>query len=129
MRGGKLDLRNEADYDPEVDELTVFAPGTVANLGPGFDVLGLALERPGDTVAVRRSGARGIRIASIEGDGGVLSHDADKNTAGIAAAETLRRAGAGGGVELDLAKGMPMGSGLGSSAASAAAAAVSGETR
>jgi homoserine kinase len=107
-----------------VSECKVFAPGTVANLGPGFDVLGLALERPGDTVVVRRTTEAGVRIASIAGDGGVLSRDPARNTAGIAAAETLRRAAASGGVELDLAKGMPMGSGLGSSAASAAAAAV-----
>ena len=107
-----------------MDELTVFAPGTVANLGPGFDVLGLALERPGDTVTVRRSGARGIRIASIEGDGGVLPHETEKNTAGIAATEVLRRAASNDGFELDVVKGMPLGSGLGSSAASAAAAAV-----
>jgi len=102
----------------------VFAPGTVANLGPGFDVLGLALEQPGDTVGVTRAGAPGVRIASIEGDGGVLPHESAKNTAGIAAIEVLRRADSQMGVELDLAKGMPLGSGLGSSAASAAAAAV-----
>jgi len=107
-----------------VKEIKIFAPGTVANLGPGFDVLGLALERPGDTVTVRRTDDAGVRIASIEGDGGVLSLDAGSNTAGIAATETLRLAGASGGIELDLCKGMPMGSGLGSSAASAAAAAV-----
>jgi len=107
-----------------VDELKVFAPGTVANLGPGFDVLGLALERPGDTVAVRRSGTPGVRIVSIEGDDGVLPREPEKNTAGIAALEVLRRADSREGVELDLAKGLPLGSGLGSSAASAAAAAV-----
>ena len=107
-----------------MDELKVFAPGTVANLGRGFDVLGLALERPGDTVAVRRAGPPGIRIASIEGDDGVLPREPEKNTAGIAALEVLRRAGLREGIELDLAKGLPLGSGLGSSAASAAAAAV-----
>jgi homoserine kinase len=107
-----------------VDELRVFAPGTVANLGPGFDVLGLALEQPGDTVVVRRSVASGVTIASIAGDGGVLPREADKNTAGIAAMEVLRRADSQLGVELDVVKGMPLGSGLGSSAASAAAAAV-----
>ena len=107
-----------------MDELKVFAPGTVANLGPGFDVLGLALEQPGDTVAVRRTGTPGIRIASIEGDAGVLPREPEKNTAGIAALEVLRRAGSREGVELSLTKGLPLGSGLGSSAASAAAAAV-----
>ena len=107
-----------------MDEVKVFAPGTVANLGPGFDVLGLALEQPGDTVGVTRTGAPGVRITSIEGDGGVLPYEAVKNTAGIAAIEVLRRADSRVGVELNLAKGMPLGSGLGSSAASAAAAAV-----
>lgn len=107
-----------------MDELKVFAPATVANLGPGFDVLGLALEQPGDTVAVRRSAGSGVRIASIEGDGGVLPRESGKNTAGIAAVEVLRRADSRLGVELDVVKGMPLGSGLGSSAASAAAAAV-----
>ncbi|NIM02015.1 MAG: homoserine kinase, partial [Acidobacteria bacterium] len=107
-----------------MDERKVFAPATVANLGPGFDVLGLALERPGDTVVVRRADASGVRIASIEGDGGVLPREAARNTAGIAAAEVLRRTEPSAGVELDVIKGMPLGSGLGSSAASAAAAAV-----
>lgn len=107
-----------------MDELKVFAPGTVANLGPGFDVLGLALEQPGDTVAVRRTGKPGISIASIEGDAGALPWEPEKNTAGIAALEVLRRAGSREGVELNVTKGLPLGSGLGSSAASAAAAAV-----
>ena len=107
-----------------MDELRVFAPGTVANFGPGFDVLGLALERPGDTVVVRRTETPGVRIVSIEGDAGVLPREPEKNTAGIAALEVLRRADSRAGVELELAKGMPLGSGLGSSAASAAAAAV-----
>ena len=73
--------------------VTVFAPATVANLGPGFDVLGLALEGPGDTVTARLSAARGVRLVDVEGDGGRLPRDAAANTATIAAAATLRRAG------------------------------------
>ena len=38
---------------PGPAEVKVFAPATVANLGPGFDVLGLALSGPGDTVIAR----------------------------------------------------------------------------
>ncbi len=105
--------------------VTVFAPATVANLGPGFDILGLAIEGAGDEVTARRvSGATGVVIASIEGDGGVLPLDAASNTAGIAAAHVLKMAGVEARVELSIVKGMPMGSGMGSSAASAAAAAV-----
>jgi len=106
-----------------MEEVTAFAPGSVSNLGPGFDILGLAVAGPGDTVTARRVPGSGVRIARVEGDGGRLPREAERNTAGVAAAATLRRAGVDAGVELVLRKGMPIGSGLGSSAASAAAAA------
>ena len=104
------------------EKVTVFAPATVANLGPGLDVLGLALAAPGDRVTARRAAA-GVTMARVTGDGGALSLDPETNTAGIAARATLAKAGVATGVELTLEKGMPIGSGLGSSAASAAAAA------
>ena len=107
--------------------VTVFAPATVANLGPGFDVLGLALADPGDTVTAQRID-HGVRIRAVHGDHGALPLEPTRNTAGIAAASVLRRGGADCGVELELTKGMPLGSGLGSSAASAAAAAVAANT-
>ena len=102
-----------------------YVPATVANLGPGFDVLGLALRAPGDTVTARfaRDGSSGVEISAITGDRGQLPQRADENTAGIAAIATLRRAGVERAIELELDKGLPIGSGLGSSAASAAAAA------
>lgn len=105
-------------------EVTVFAPATVANLAVGFDVLGLAIDGPGDTVTARRVPGNGVRIGKIEGDGGVLPREAAANTAGVAAAATLLAAGVDVGVELDIVKGLPIGSGLGSSASSAAAAAL-----
>lgn len=101
----------------------VFAPATVANVGPGFDILGLALRAPGDTVVARAAPGSGVRITAIHGDDGLLPLDAAKNTAGIAAARVLERAGVDAGVELEIHKGLPIGSGLGGSAASAAAAA------
>ncbi len=104
-------------------EVTAFAPATVANLGPGLDVLGLALSAPGDRVTARRTSGMGISMARVVGDGGALPVDPDKNTAGIAAKATLEKAGISAGIEITLEKGMPIGSGLGSSAASAAAAA------
>jgi homoserine kinase len=105
------------------DHATAFAPATLANLGPGFDVLGLALADIGDTVTAHRVDGP-LRIESIEGDHGRLPRGIDANTAGIAARETLRHAGLRAqGVALTIRKGLPIGSGLGSSAASAAAAA------
>jgi homoserine kinase len=104
--------------------LRVFAPATVANIGPGFDVLGLALSRPGDLLDVELSEAPGVEIVEITGDGGRLSRDAIKNAAGRAAGDVLRRAGSQKGLRLWLHKQMPLASGLGSSGASSAAGAV-----
>ncbi len=101
--------------------VSVFAPATVANLGVGFDVLGLAIDGPGDTVTAHLAGPPGVRIRSV-GDSG-LPTDPTKNTAGVAAISTLRTAGVEAGIELEIHKGLPIGSGLGSSSASAAAAA------
>ena len=107
-------------------EATAFAPATVANLGPGFDFLGVAVEGQGDVVTARLLPGRPgeVVIDSITGDGGRLSLVAAENCCGIAAAETLRLLSVqSAGVALTVRKGMPLGSGLGSSAASAAAAA------
>ncbi len=102
------------------DTVTVFAPASVGNIGPGFDVLGMALAGLGDTVRARRIPERRVAIREIRGDGGKLPTDARKNTAGIAAAKVLRLLKADAGVELILEKNIP-GNGLGSSAASAVA--------
>ena len=108
----------------------VFAPASVANFGVGFDVLGAALDGPGDTLTARLTRTAGVRIVSISGDGGRLPRDPRRNTAAVAAAAVLaelggrrRGGGPGVGIELALEKGLPLSSGLGSSAASAAAGA------
>jgi homoserine kinase len=108
----------------------VFAPASVANFGPGFDALGMALDGLGDTVEVRRAeaGARGVRITAITGEAGDIPLEPSRNCAGRAAEavlETLRgKAGRDAGLEMRIHKGLPQGSGLGSSAASAVCGAV-----
>lgn len=109
-----------------IEETSAFGPPTVANLGPGFDWLGCAVEGAGDvvTATVRRDIPGKVVITSIEGDNGRLSLETKDNCCGIAAVETLKLLGVSSvGVELKVYKGLPLGSGLGSSAASAAAAA------
>ena len=101
-----------------------FAPATVSNLGPGFDCLGLALRQQGDRVRARRASEPGIVLSKIEGDGGKLPREVERNTASVAASELIRRHAPDAGVELELIKGLPLGSGLGSSGASAVAAVV-----
>jgi homoserine kinase len=104
--------------------IRVFAPATIANLGPGFDVLGLALNEPGDLVECELSDDPGVDIVEITGDKGLLSRDPERNVAGRAAREVLRRADTKvKGVRLWLHKQMPLASGLGSSGASSAAGA------
>lgn len=101
-----------------------FAPATVANIGVGFDILGLAVQGAGDVVEAELRDAPGVALLSVEGDGGRLPREADKNTATVAASVVLQTIGATSGVGIRLYKGLPLNSGLGSSAASAVAAAV-----
>ncbi len=103
--------------------VTAFAPATVANVGPGFDVFGFALEGLGDRVTASRSSRPGVHLVSVEGDGGALPRGRD-NIVVLVASQMLRAAKAGFGVDLSLYKGLPLSSGLGSSSASAVAAAV-----
>jgi homoserine kinase len=103
------------------DRIRIFAPATVANVASGFDVLGFALDAPGDTVTLARVPGREIRVVSITGDGGKLPTDA-RNTAAVAVDGFLESIGRPFGVEISLDKGMPLSSGLGSSAASSVAA-------
>jgi len=104
------------------DSIRAFAPATVANVACGFDIMGFAINKPGDEVELRRKSSPGIEICRITGDHGRLPYDADKNTAGIAVARFLAHTGFDQGIEIDLHKKMPLGSGMGSSAASAVAA-------
>jgi homoserine kinase len=105
-------------------EVRVFAPATVANVACGYDVLGFAIDAPGDEVVARHSDEPGLRITKITGDDGKLPIEAEKNTAGVAAMDLLKHLGMLDlGIELEIHKKMPFGSGLGSSAASAVAGA------
>ena len=101
----------------------VFSPATIGNIGPGFDVLGLAVKGMGDMVEVWKTSGDNIVIEEILNADHDISKDPDKNTAGIAAREVLRLLKIKQGIGMRIEKGMPAGSGLGSSAASAAAAA------
>lgn len=102
---------------------TAFAPATVSNVACGFDVLGFALEMPGDEVTARFAEA-GVTIDNITGDEGRLPREAVRNTAGVAALSLLTALGERRGIALSIRKGLPLSSGLGGSAASAAAAVV-----
>ncbi|MBS0398829.1 MAG: homoserine kinase [Proteobacteria bacterium] len=107
-----------------LDDVTAFAPATVANVGIGFDILGHTVEALGDRVRVRRLDEPTVRINSVTGIAGQLPVVPEQNTAGRAIQVMHQRLKPGFGFQIDIEKGIPLGSGMGGSAASAVAAVV-----
>ncbi|WP_316837600.1 homoserine kinase [Pedobacter nutrimenti] len=104
------------------NSVKVFAPATVANVVCGFDVLGFAVNAPGDEVIMRMTSKPGVQLLKITGDEGRLPLDPNKNTVSASVQHYLEHIGRTDvGVEIELHKKMPIGSGLGSSSASTVA--------
>jgi homoserine kinase len=105
---------------------TAFAPGGVGNVGPGLDILGLALAGAGDTVRAEWCGESGVSI--LDAGHSELPRQATQHTAGLAALAVAERAGYrqnnNRGIALTVRKGLPLSGGQGGSAASAVASAV-----
>lgn len=100
--------------------IKVAAPATISNIGPGFDIFGMALGNPYDVIEGRKIDS-GIVITEVSGPGKEsIPTDPDKNSVSIAAAEVLRRCDADFGIEIKIKKGIRPCSGIGSSGASAA---------
>ncbi len=101
--------------------IRVFAPATVANVACGFDILGFALESPGDEVIMRATSTPKITIAKITGDNQKLPLDPEKNTVSVPVLKLLKHLKSKQGFEIELHKKIPFSGGMGSSAASAVA--------
>ena len=99
--------------------VTAKAPCSTANLGPGFDVFGLALDAFYDKVKLTKA-RKGIRIESSD----KIPAELGKNSAGLVIKEMAKKFKVKTGLVIEITKGVPTGFGMGSSAASAAAAAV-----
>jgi len=100
-------------------EISAFAPASVTNVSCGFDILGFAIDYPGDEVVLRLTDEPGLKIARITGDEGRLPMAPEKNTAGMSLLSLMNHLNFPYGIEMELHKKMALGSGLGSSAASA----------
>ena len=100
-------------------EVKIFSPGTVANVGCGFDVLGFCLDAIGDEMIIRKTSKKGVYITNIEG-GYDLTFDIKENVAGVSALALYQDAQPDFGFEIEIYKNIKPGSGIGSSAASAA---------
>lgn len=110
----------------EARSVTAFAPGGVGNVGPGLDILGLALAGQGDTVRAEWTREPGVHILDAGHED--LPRDPSRHTSGLAARAVVARAGdrrlPQRGIALTVRKGLPLSGGQGGSAASAVAAAV-----
>lgn len=101
------------------NSITVFAPASVSNVGPGFDVLGFALEKIGEELTLS---LREDNIYELSFDGAELPVDPLKNVATVAIRSLCQQMGYDKGFDIHIKKNFTPGSGLGSSASSAVGA-------
>jgi len=99
--------------------ISVKAPSSTANLGPGFDVFGLAIDAFYDVVTLTKT-KNGITIVTEDN----IPTNPVNNTAGLVVKNMIKKFKIKSGIEIKIKKGVPAGFGMGSSAASAAATAV-----
>jgi homoserine kinase len=105
-----------------VSKITVRAPSSTANLGPGFDTFGLAIDAFYDEVTLKKI-KKGITIVTDDN----IPTNPENNTAGLVVKNMKKKLKIKSGVEIQIKKGIPAGFGMGSSAGSAAATAVAFE--
>jgi len=103
-----------------MDEIKLFCTATIANVSCGFDVLGMALDKVGDEMIIRKVAKKGVKITKIVGQD--LPLETEKNVAGVAALALLSKTNTEFGFEIEIYKNIKPGSGIGSSAASSAGA-------
>ena len=102
-----------------VSKVTVRAPSSTANLGPGFDTFGLAIDAFYDEVTLTKT-KNGVTIITDDN----IPTNPENNTAGLVVKNMKKKLKIKSGVEIQIKKGIPAGFGMGSSAGSAAATAV-----
>lgn len=106
-----------------VKSCSAVAPSSTANLGPGYDVFGLALDALYDRVTITRQKGNDGAITIKMSDASIPAAP-ESNSAGLVIKKMAQEYGIKDNLEVKVKKGVPAGYGVGSSAASAAAAAV-----
>jgi homoserine kinase len=104
-------------------QIEVFSPASIANLGPGFDVFGIALDGLGDTLKVKLVPEPGVKVIVKGLESGSIPTDPSKNSGGAVLQYVLDHHSVSQGFVIEVEKGVPPGKGMGSSGASAAGAA------
>jgi homoserine kinase len=104
-------------------QIEVYSPASIANLGPGFDVFGIALDELGDSLTVELVPEPRVQIIVKGPDTGSIPTDPASNSAGAVLQHVIDNYDASQGFVVEIKKGVPPGKGMGSSGASAAGAA------
>ena len=102
-------------------KVRVFAPASIANLGCGFDVMGLALDEVGDILEMTATEGEGITITNKTNV--PLPEDIEDNVITPVIRKFFEMTGLSGHIDVTVCQKIYPGSGIGSSAASSAAAA------
>lgn len=102
-----------------IRSVTIQAPASVSNVGPGFDILGFALDGMGDKITLSSREDDQYVIESIGAD---LPLAPEQNVATVALRSLCDHLGHQGGFDIRIEKNFTPGSGLGSSASSAVGA-------
>lgn len=100
--------------------ITIRAPSTIANLGPGFDIFALALEHPYIELEMHLTDSRSIAF-KLDGCPEDIPDDPEKNCAGLAIIDLLKKIDSNAGVLIEPRRTIRVGAGLGSSGACASA--------
>jgi homoserine kinase len=96
--------------------MSLFVPASIGNVGPGFDVLGLAVAGLGDRFSAERATVASVRVTGRDAE--LVPVDPERNCASIAARALLQACDVSGDVSISIHKELPLSGGLGGSAAS-----------
>jgi homoserine kinase len=139
---------NLAEHQFTSHSVTAAAPSSTANLGPGFDIFGLAVDAFEDYVTIKKSTTHDpdngnvssqipvgidkslfqIQIEMIGQYHKSIPLEADRNSAGLVVQKIIKEFDIRDSFSIIVKKNIPPGFGMGSSAASAAAAAMAIDT-
>lgn len=103
-----------------MNKVKVYSPGSIGNVGCGFDVFGMAIDAVGDTVEVIKNDSGQLTISEILGDS-TITKNAAKNIVTVGVAAMLDALDVEKGYDFKITKGVAAGSGMGSSGSSATA--------
>ena len=109
-----------------MNSVRAIAPSSTANLGPGFDIFGLALDLFVDEIIITKKQEQNgrITISTIkQNDGMKIPYENEKNAAALVVKKMMEDYSIKDNIDIQIIKGIPPGYGLGSSAASSVATA------